>query len=92
MIVGDRKMKELNSTYLDRDNTTSVLAFAQMGEGEVFYYSPSDRVYLGDIVISYPQLIARACESTVRVDKEMEFLLEHGVKNLIGLGEGRVEV
>lgn len=83
--VGDRKMRQLNKYYRQIDQTTSILAFPIIKEGEIFFYPPDGKVYLGDLVISYPQLIQIATRENLLVEQALNYLLEHGVKNLLGI-------
>jgi probable rRNA maturation factor len=87
--VGDRKMRDLNCTYRQLDQPTSILTFSLLQGEEAFYYPPAEKVYLGDIVISYPQLIKRASRREVMVNTELADLLDHGVKNLLDVGMTR---
>ena len=54
-IVGDRKMRELSRKYKGEDKTRNVLSFSQTEGGP--NYSPSEALFLGDVVISYPEVI-----------------------------------
>ena len=82
-IVGDRKMRELSKKYKNEDKTRNVLSFSQT-EGESSYL-PHDRLILGDIVISYPQVIREAAEEEVLVDDKIDELIEHGLMHLLGI-------
>lgn len=82
-IVGDRKMKALNKKYREKDKTTNVLSFP-LGEGKDSGL-PDDVLYLGDIVISYPQVIREAAEEDVLVDDKIDELAEHGLLHLLGI-------
>ena len=88
-IVGDRKMKRLNKTYRAKDETTSVLSFslADTSGKESFKFCDDGILRLGDVVISYPQAVSRAREDNMRVDDEIDELVIHGLRNLIGKGE-----
>jgi len=81
-IVGDRKMRELNKKYRNMDKTTNVLSFSQQ-EGEAMAV-PQGMMYLGDIVISYPQVIEEASREKMFVDDKVVELVEHGLLHLIG--------
>lgn len=82
-VVGDRKMRELNKKYRSLDKTTNVLSFSQM-EGEASPL-PSDRLFLGDVVVSYPVIIEEAARENMLVDDKINELIEHGVRHLLGL-------
>lgn len=81
-IVGNRKMRALNKKYRDIDKTTNVLSFSQ-AEGE-HVPSPQDKLYLGDVVVSYPVVIQEAALEKMLVDDKIAELVEHGVLHLLG--------
>ena len=93
-IVGDRKMKQLNERFRKKKGTADVLSFAteEIGSrhnsdslsGAGFVYPEKEAFPLGDVVISYPRARLAAAERDVFVDDEIETLVEHGVKNLLG--------
>lgn len=82
-VVGDRKMRELSKKYTGEDKTHNVLSFSQT-EGESSG-SDDDILRLGDIVISYPEVIREASEEEVLVDDKVDELVEHGLMHLLGL-------
>ncbi|EKD85923.1 MAG: hypothetical protein ACD_37C00575G0006 [uncultured bacterium] len=82
-IVGDRKMRELSKKYKGEDKTRNVLSFSLL-EGEKVE-SPTNRLRLGDIIISYPEVIREAAKEEVLVDDKVEELLLHGLNHLLGL-------
>ena len=82
-IVGDRKMRYLNKKYRGKDNTTNVLSFSQQeGEKPVV---PTNTLQLGDVVLSYPQVIRDAARDEVLVDDKVDELVAHGLLHLLGL-------
>ena len=82
-IVGDRKMKTLNKKYRNLDKTTNVLSFP-IAEGQPSVL-PSDKIRLGDVVISWPQVIREASKEEVLVDDKIDELVKHGTMHLLGL-------
>lgn len=82
-IVGDRKMKTLNKKYRNLDKTTNVLSFT-LSEGEPTVV-PSETLKLGDIVVSYPQVIREAAAEEVLVDDKIDELVQHGALHLLGI-------
>ncbi len=84
LVVGDRKMKELNKKYRGLEGTTPVLTFSQ-DEGKAFVQPPDGFLRLGDIVISYPQMVAMAASENKLTDLKMVELVCHGLSNLFGL-------
>lgn len=82
-IVGDRKMRNLHKKYKGADKTTNVLSFSLSdGEGGVL---PTDILRLGDVVVSYPQVIKEAALEEVMVDDKIEELVNHGILHLLGI-------
>ena len=82
-IVGDRKMRELSKKYKGEDKTRNVLSFSQTeGEG---IQAPSDTLNLGDIVLSFPEVIREASRDEMLVDDKVNQLIEHGLMHLLGL-------
>lgn len=88
-VVGDRQMKTLNKKYRNLDATTDVLAFPLMSDtNSTNFVEPPDNILrLGDIIVSYPQVIEGAREEEKMVDDKIDELVIHGLKNLLGIGE-----
>ncbi|MBI2601035.1 rRNA maturation RNase YbeY [Candidatus Daviesbacteria bacterium] len=93
-IIGDRKMHELNRTFRGIDSTTDILTFAledpqtptlQHIPRVGFVAAPDKWLRLGDIVISYPQVVEDASLEGISVDEEIRVLVEHGVNHLLGV-------
>lgn len=93
-IVGDRKMHELNRQYRGLDATTNILSFALEDPNPTslqhiprigFVASPDKWLRLGDIVISYPQVVEDASMDGISVDEEIGDLVEHGLSHLLGI-------
>lgn len=93
-IVGDRKMHELNKKFRGIDSTTDILSFALEDSHSAglqhiprigFIAAPDKWLRLGDIVISYPQVVEDASMEGISVDEEIRFLVEHGINHLLGI-------
>jgi probable rRNA maturation factor len=82
-IVGDRKMRALNKKYRDKDKTANILSFPISEGGESVL--PPDVTRLGDIIISYPELIREAAEEDMLVDDRVDMLVQHGMLHLLGI-------
>jgi probable rRNA maturation factor len=82
-VVGDRKMRELSKQYKGEDKTRNILSFSQ-SEGESIV-SPNDILRLGDIVLSFPQVINDAVRDEMLVDDKVDQLIEHGLMHLLGI-------
>ena len=85
-VVGDRLMKKLNHKFLQQDVTTNVLAFPlQSVLTEKPFVDPPDGVLrLGDIIISYPQVLSEAADENKLVDDKIDELLVHAMNHLLG--------
>ncbi|MBI3103423.1 rRNA maturation RNase YbeY [Candidatus Daviesbacteria bacterium] len=93
-VVGDRKMHELNRKYRGINSTTDILSFALEDPNpaslqhipRIGFVASGDRVLrLGDIVISYPQVLEDASLDEISVDEEIRNLVEHGLNHLLGI-------
>ncbi|MEK7165387.1 MAG: rRNA maturation RNase YbeY [Patescibacteria group bacterium] len=95
-IVGDRKMKYLNTTYRQIPETTDVLSFplddasASSREDVKVGFSPDrsspDKILrLGDVVVSYPQTVMEASQGNKMVDQQLSDLIAHGLDHLMGI-------
>jgi rRNA maturation RNase YbeY len=82
-IVGDRKMRSLSKKYKGEDKTRNILSFP-LAEGEMTYL-PSEKLRLGDIVLSYPEVIREASQKEFLVDDRIDELVEHGMLHLLGI-------
>lgn len=80
--VGDRKMHALNKKFRNLDKTTNILSFP-IAEGEQAPM-PLGMMRLGDIVISYPQIIKEAARDEMMVDDKINELVQHGLLHLLG--------
>lgn len=92
-IIGDRRMHELNRKYRGVDSTTDILTFAMQDPTpinmthlpKVGFVKPKDKwLRLGDIVVSFPQILEDAALDGISVDEEIRMLVEHGVAHLLG--------
>ena len=79
-LIGDTKMKSLNTTYRGKKSTTDVLSFSSQ-EGDFFSSSP---IELGDIFISIPQIYKQSREHIISSKEELTRMLIHGVLHLDG--------
>ena len=82
-VVGERKIRELEQKFFNRDEVTDVLSFPQ-GEGEIMPEGKEGHT-LGDIVICYPQAKRQALQWNRLIDEEIEFLASHGLLHLLGI-------
>ena len=76
-------MKGLNQKYRNLDKTTNVLSFPQQ-EGEKAVV-PGDVARLGDIVLSYPQVVRESARDEMLIDEKVDQLLQHSMLHLLGI-------
>jgi probable rRNA maturation factor len=87
--VDDEYMQGLNYEYRGIDAPTDVLSFSQLetGEPEPPVFDPT-AVSLGDIVISMERAAAQAAEYGHSLEREIGFLVIHGLLHLLGYDHG----
>ncbi|MFH0857791.1 MAG: rRNA maturation RNase YbeY [Candidatus Magasanikbacteria bacterium] len=78
-LIGDTKMKQLNSQFRRKNSTTDVLSFA-IQEGEHFFDSDE----LGEIFISIPRIKKQAKQNKISFQEEFMRMLIHGMLHLLG--------
>jgi len=87
-VIGNRKMRQLNREFRNKDESTDVLAFPFeiTGDKSKKFITPSDPKYLnlGDVIISYPKLLERAAKENMLVDEMANLLVVHGILHLLG--------
>ncbi len=99
VFAGDDVVRDLNREHRGLDETTDVLAFSFVHEGE-YYGEPDGRVPveempgfalppgqaepLGEVIVSYPQAVRQAAAAGRTVRGELAALLAHGVLHLMG--------
>ncbi len=71
-LVDDGKMQDLNREYRNCNATTDVLSFP-LGEDQ-----------LGEIIISWPRVEEQARDYGHSLERELGFLLVHGILHLLG--------
>lgn len=80
LLVGDRRIRELNRRWRGADRATDVLAFSQR-EGAGGALHPE---LLGDVVISTAAAARQAREAGHSPAAELDLLLVHGILHLAG--------
>ncbi|MFA5030216.1 MAG: rRNA maturation RNase YbeY [Patescibacteria group bacterium] len=83
IVVGDARMKKLNTTYRGKRTPTDVLSFA-LRDGVRFPQAKKTREHLGDIFINYSDARRRARDVGVPVKDIFAFLAVHGFLHLAG--------
>ena len=78
VVTGNAQLRALNRVFREIDAPTDVLSFS------VDDQPGPDTVYLGDVVISYPQAREQARSGGHPVEAELQLLVAHGVLHLLG--------
>ena len=88
LLVDNATIQELNRDYREKDAPTDVLSFPLEeeleGEGEPEIIGGPTARMLGDIVISVEKAATQAAEYGHSVERELAFLLVHGLLHLLG--------
>ena len=101
VITNQKRVQQLNRSYLERDEPTDVLAFSMLpepsatGESEdssPFVQPPDGVLHLGEVIISYPQAVIQAEEHHHSVKREIAILIIHGVLHLLGYEHDKPEL
>ncbi len=78
-LVGDQDMQRLNRDYRGLNETTDVLSFP-LGEED-----------FGEVIISWPRAREQAREFGHSLNRELGFLLVHGILHLLGYDHQKEE-
>jgi probable rRNA maturation factor len=86
LIVDNSYIQELNLIYRNQNKPTDVLSFSmnETLENEPEYETGSEVNLLGDIVISLEQALAQSQEYGHSLERELGFLVVHGMLHLLG--------
>ena len=86
VVSDDATVRRLNRFYRGKDKTTDVLSFALTEDAaDADFIIPSDGVSrLGEVIISYPRAVAQAQEHGHSIEREIAWLLIHGILHLLG--------
>jgi len=84
-IVGEAKMLELAKKYLNDSSLHNVLSFTENELKGNFVYPPDGKIYLGEIVVCYPQALEEAKKEGKLLDGKVYELVEHAAFHLLGI-------
>jgi probable rRNA maturation factor len=82
-LVSDDRIRQLNAAHRGQDTHTDVLSFP-LQAGDEFVVPPGEPTNLGDVVISYPRATQQAMEFGHSTDREVAYLVAHGVLHILG--------
>ena len=84
-LVGDETIRALNAEYRGKDVHTDVLSFPLHDpHGMRFVLPPDQPPHLGDVVVSYPRAAEQASGFGHSLDRELGYLVAHGVLHVLG--------
>jgi len=95
VIASQERVKELNRSYRGKDEPTDVLAFSAIetrADSPPFVTPPDGVLYLGEVIISYPQAVIQAEEHQHSIEREMAILIIHGVLHILGYEHDKPEL
>lgn len=88
MVVGRRKMRELSQKFLKDSDDHEVLSFPleeiTQDSGAGFVNFGDGVLRLGDIILSWPEVVSQASADNVMVDDEVYKLTAHSCEHLLG--------
>jgi probable rRNA maturation factor len=82
-LVSDQTIRRLNAEHRGKDTPTDVLSFPLLGHDQ-FVLPPGEPVALGDVVVSLARAVAQAHEFGHSTDRELAYLVAHGVLHILG--------
>jgi probable rRNA maturation factor len=82
-LVSDHTIRHLNAEHRGKDVHTDVLSFPLLGQDR-FVLPPGEPVALGDVVVSLERALAQAHEFGHSTDRELAYLVAHGVLHILG--------
>jgi probable rRNA maturation factor len=83
-LVDDDEIHRLNREHRGVDRPTDVLSFPLVDDTASFALPPGLPRELGDVVVSYPRAVAQADEYGHSVERELAYLVVHGVLHILG--------
>ncbi len=85
VFVSEEKIKAINKEYRDKDVVTDVLSFGDYAAtGLPMKLSQPEPVMLGQLFLCYEYIVRAAEEDSVSLEREMAYILSHGVLHLLG--------
>jgi probable rRNA maturation factor len=82
-LVSDETIRALNAEHRGQDVHTDVLSFP-LHDAHGFVLPPDQPAHLGDVVVSLPRAVEQASEFGHSVDRELAYLVAHGVLHVLG--------
>ncbi len=84
-VTNEEELHRLNQTYRGKDSSTDVLSFGNEDDADsAFVSAPDQPRYLGDLAISFPHVVRQAEEYGHTRQRELSYLVTHGLLHLLG--------
>jgi probable rRNA maturation factor len=91
VIVDDETIHQLNRDYLNHDEPTDIVTFP-LGDDDGFVAGPGGmRRELGEMYISFERAAAQSADWGSDPEREIRFLVAHGVLHLLGWDDATTE-
>ena len=87
LLTGNSKMKYLNKKFRNKNKTTDVLSFPNLGTSD-FKKKNNTKIYLGDIALSYEIINRRSKNSNFNMEFDKMWI--HGYLHLLGYDHKKV--
>lgn len=82
--VDDDEIQQINVQHRGINSPTDVLSFPLVDASVGFALPPDAPRELGDVIVSYPRAVAQAEEYGHSVQREVAYLVVHGVLHILG--------
>lgn len=90
-ITDEAEIQRLNRDYRGVDAPTDVLSFGAEEGAAPFITAPGQPRVLGDLAISYPHVVRQATEYGHSRQRELSYLITHGLLHLLGYDHAQPE-
>ena len=87
LLTGNSKMKYLNNKFRNKNKTTDVLSFPNLGNADLKKKTNTE-IYLGDIALSYEIVNQRSKDSNFEIEFDKMWI--HGYLHLLGYDHKKV--
>lgn len=84
-IIKDSESQKINNEYRNKDYPTDVISFS------FWENSPIKTQLLGEIFLNYEKLTKQAIEYNHSIERELGFLISHGIFHLLGYDHDTIE-
>ncbi|MBI1270426.1 rRNA maturation RNase YbeY [bacterium] len=85
VFVSDRKIRELNKQWRGKDQATDVLSFPLDLEPDFDFVDTGEACFeVGEVIVSVDKAIAQAEEYGHSLEREVAFLVTHGILHVLG--------